>query len=121
MLGIDPDVGHLRFCVASGAAALLVFVCALALDWMRSRIIARFAVVGLGAAFGAILAWAFLAGATVRDLSVERRNLEMRAAQLSAPRLTEPMLRARPDAPVLPRAVAQCCQRAGQSAQVSPG
>ena len=80
MLGIDPDVGHLRFWVASGAAALLVLVCALALDWTRSRIIARSAVVGLGAAFGAILAWAFLTGATVRDLSVERRNLEMRAA-----------------------------------------
>jgi hypothetical protein len=84
MLGIDPDVGHLRFWVASGAAALLVLVCAMALDWTRSRIIARFAVVGLGAAFGAILAWAFLAGAGVRDLSVERRNLEMRAAQLAA-------------------------------------
>ncbi len=84
MLGIDPDVGHLRFWVASGAAALLVLVCALALDWTRSRIIARFAVVGLGAAFGAILAWAFLAGVAVRDLSVERRNLEMRAAQLTA-------------------------------------
>ncbi|MFZ2077003.1 MAG: hypothetical protein WAV38_10240 [Xanthobacteraceae bacterium] len=84
MLGIDPDVGHLRFWVASGAAALLVLVCALALDWTRSRIIARFAVAGLGAAFGAILAWAFLAGAAVRDLSVERRNLEMRAAQLTA-------------------------------------
>jgi hypothetical protein len=84
MLGIDPDVGHLRFWVASGAAALLVLVCALALDWTRSRIIARVAIVGLGAAFGAILAWAFLAGAVVRDLSVERRNLEMRAAQLTA-------------------------------------
>ena len=83
MLGIDPYVGHLRFWVASGAAALLVLVCALALDWTRSRIIARFAVVGLGAAFGAVLAWALLAGATVRDLSVERRNLEMRAAQLT--------------------------------------
>lgn len=83
MLGIDPDVGHLRFWVASGAAALLVLVCALALDWTRSRIIARFAVVGLGAAFGAVLAWAFLAGAAVRDLSVERRNLEMRATQLT--------------------------------------
>jgi hypothetical protein len=83
MLGIDPDVGHLRFWVASGAAALLVLVCALALDWTRSRIIARFAVVGLGAAFGAALAWAFLAGAAVRDLSVERRNLEMRATQLT--------------------------------------
>src|SRR5262249_19297911 len=84
MLGIDPGVGHLRFWVSSGAAALLVLGCALALDWTRSRIITRFAVVGLGAAFGAILAWAFLAGAAVRDLSVERRNLEMRAAQLTA-------------------------------------
>ena len=84
MLGIDPDVGHLRFWVASGAAALLVLVCALALDWTRSRIIARLAVVGLGAAFGAIVAWAFLAGAVMRDLSVERRNLEVRAVQLTA-------------------------------------
>jgi hypothetical protein len=84
MLGIDPDVGHLRFWVASGAAAVLVLVCTLALDWTRSRIISRFAVVGLGAAFGAILAWAFLTGTAVRDLSVERRNLEMRAAQLAA-------------------------------------
>ena len=84
MLGIDPDLGHLRFWIASGAAALLVLVCALALDWTRSRVIARFAVVGFGAAFGAIVAWAFLAGAAVRDLSVERRNLEMRAGQLTA-------------------------------------
>lgn len=83
MLGIDPDLGHLRFWVASGAAALLVLVCALALDWTRSRIIARLAVVGLGAAFGAILAWAFLAGATARDLSFEGRNLEARAAELT--------------------------------------
>jgi hypothetical protein len=84
MLGIDPDVGHLRFWVASGAAALLVLVCALVLDWTRSRIIARFAVVGLGAAFGAILVWAFLAGAAGRDLSVERHEFEMRATQLAA-------------------------------------
>jgi hypothetical protein len=84
MIGIDPDVGHLRFWVASGAAALLVLVCALALDWTRKRIVARFAVIGFGAAFGAILAWAFLAGASVRDQSAERRNLEMRAGQLTA-------------------------------------
>jgi hypothetical protein len=83
MLGIDADIGHLRFWVASGAAAVLVLVCALALDWTRSRIIGRFAVVGIGAAFGAILAWAFLAGAWVRDQSAERRNLELRVAQLT--------------------------------------
>jgi hypothetical protein len=84
MLGIDPDVGHLRFWVASGAAAVLVLVCTLALDWTRSRMMTRFAVVGLGAVFGAILAWAFLTGASVRDLSAERRDLEMRASQLAA-------------------------------------
>jgi hypothetical protein len=84
MLGIDADIGHLRFWVASGAAALLVLVCALALDWTRTRIIGRIAVVGIGAAFGAILAWAFLAGAWVRDQSAERRNLELRVAQLTA-------------------------------------
>src|SRR5437588_7891233 len=84
MIGIDPDVGHLRFWVASGAAALLVLVCALALDWTRTRIVARFSIIGLGTAFGAILAWAFLAGASVRDQSAERRNLEMRAGQLTA-------------------------------------
>jgi hypothetical protein len=84
MLGIDADIGHLRFWVASGAAALLVLVCALALDWTRTRIVGRLAVVGIGAAFGAILAWAFLAGAWVRDQSAERRNLELRVAQLTA-------------------------------------
>jgi hypothetical protein len=83
MLGIDVDVGHFRFWVAAGAAALLVLVCALALDWTRTRIVARFAVVGFGAAFGAILAWAFLAGASIRDQTAERRNLELRVAQLT--------------------------------------
>jgi hypothetical protein len=41
-------------------------------------------VVGVGALFGAILAWAFLAGASGRDQSAERRSLETRAAQLTA-------------------------------------
>jgi hypothetical protein len=40
--------------------------------------------VGVGAVFGAILAGAFLAGASGRDQSNERRNLETRAAQLTA-------------------------------------
>jgi hypothetical protein len=83
MLGIDADIGHLRFWVAAGAAALLVLVSALALDWTRTRVIGRLAVVGIGAAFGAILAWAFLAGAWGRDQSAERRNLELRVAQLT--------------------------------------
>jgi len=40
--------------------------------------------VSVGAVFGAILAWAFLAGASGRDQSDEHRNLETRAAQLTA-------------------------------------
>jgi hypothetical protein len=107
MLGIDPDLGHLRFWVASGAAALLVLVCALALDWTQKRVVARFAGVGLGAAFGAILVWIFLAGATVRDQSAERRNLELRATQLTALALA-------PDSPLA------CLERmAGESVETA--
>ncbi len=86
MFGVDPDIGSsaLRLWVAAGSAALLVFVCALAFDWTRTRTVARVSVVILGAIFGATLAWAFLAGATVRDRDAERRALETRAAELNA-------------------------------------
>jgi hypothetical protein len=83
---IDPDMGNsaLRLWVAAGSAALLVFVCALAFDWTRTRTVARISVVVVGAVLGATLAWAFLEGANVRDLSAERRALELRAAELNA-------------------------------------
>jgi hypothetical protein len=86
MFGADPDIGNtaLRLWVAAGSAALLVFVCALALDWTRTRTVARVSVVVLGAVLGATLAWAFLDAATVRDQSAERRALEMRATELNA-------------------------------------
>ncbi len=86
MFGIDPDIGNsaLRLWVAAGSAALLVFICALAFDWTRTRTLARVGVVVLGAVLGATLAWAFLDAASVRDRSTERRALEARAAQLSA-------------------------------------
>ena len=86
MFGVDPDIGSLalRLWVAAGSAALLVFVCALAFDWTRTRTVARVSVVVLGALLGATLAWAFLDAATVRDQSAERRALEMRAAELNA-------------------------------------
>jgi hypothetical protein len=86
MFGTDPEIGSsaLRLWVASGSAALLVFVCALAIDWTRTRTVARVAVVVLGAVLGATLAWAFLDGASLRDQGAERRVLEMRAAQLDA-------------------------------------
>ena len=86
MFGVDPDIGSsaLRLWVAAGSAALLVFVCALAFDWTRTRTVARVGVVVLGAVLGATLAWAFLDAAAVRDRSAERRALEARAAELNA-------------------------------------
>jgi hypothetical protein len=86
MLVADPEVGNsvLRLWVASGSAALLVFVCALAIDWARSRMVARVAVVLVGAVLGATLAWAFLGGASLRDQGAERRVLELRATELNA-------------------------------------
>ena len=84
MFGLDSDIGGsaLRLWVAAGSAALLVFVCALAIDWTRTRM-ARVSVVIVGALLGATLAWTFLNGASVRDLGVERRALEARAAELN--------------------------------------
>jgi hypothetical protein len=86
MFGVDPDIGNsaLRLWVAAGSAALLVFVCALAFDWTRTRTFARVSVVVLGVVLGASLAWAFLDAASVRDRSAERRDLEMRATALNA-------------------------------------
>jgi hypothetical protein len=85
MFGLDSDIGSsaLRLWVAAGSAALLVFVCALAFDWTRTRTVARVSVVVVGALLGATLAWAFLNAATVRDQSAERRALEARATELN--------------------------------------
>ena len=62
MFGVDSDIGSsaLRLWVAAGSAALLVFVCALAFNWTRTRTVARVGVVVVGALLGATLAWAFL-------------------------------------------------------------
>ncbi len=86
MFGVDPDIGSsaLRLWVAAGSAALLVFICALAFDWTRTRTLARVGVVVLGAVLGATLAWSFLDAASSRDRSAERRALEARAAALNA-------------------------------------
>ncbi len=85
MFGLDPDIGTstLRLWVAAGSAALLVFVCALAFDWTRTRTIARVSAVVIGATLGGTLAWAFLNAAGARDRSAERRALESRAAELN--------------------------------------
>ena len=86
MLVTDPELGNsaLRLWVASGAAALLVFICALTIDWTRTRPLARVAVVLLGAVLGATLAWTFLDGGSPRDQGAERRMFELRTTELDA-------------------------------------
>lgn len=90
MLGVDPDIGSsaLRLWVAAGSAALLVFVCAVAFNQSRTRNVTRLSVVVVGAVLGAVLAWAFLDRAGVRDQGAERRALELRATELSARAIT---------------------------------
>src|ERR1700733_1054280 len=85
MFGLDSDIAGsaLRLWVAAGSAALLVFVCALAIDGTRTRTAARVGVLIVGALLGGTVAWTFLNGANVRDLGVERRALETRAAELN--------------------------------------
>lgn len=86
MFGVDPDIGSsaLRLWVAAGSAALLIFICALAFDWTRTRTTARVGVVVLGAVLGAALAWAFLDAASFRERNAELRALQARAAALNA-------------------------------------
>lgn len=90
MLGVEPDIAGsalassaVRLWIAAGSAALLVFVCAVAFRWTQTRNSARAGVVAVGAVLGAVLAWAFLAGASDRDLGAERRALELRATELN--------------------------------------
>jgi hypothetical protein len=86
MLVTDPEVGNsaLHLWVAAGSAALLVFVCVLAIDWTRASTMARVTIVLASAVLGATLSWAFIDGGLLRDQSAERRGIELRAAQLNA-------------------------------------
>jgi hypothetical protein len=82
----DPEIGNsaLHLWVAAGSAAVLVFVCALAIDWTRASTMARVTIVLASAVVGATLSWAFFDGGSLRDQGAERRALELRAAQLNA-------------------------------------
>jgi hypothetical protein len=86
MLVADPEIGNsaLHLWVAAGSAALLVFVCALAIDWTPASTMARVTIVLASAVLGATLSWAFIDGGSLRDQGAERRALELRAAQLNA-------------------------------------
>ena len=86
MLVADPEIGNsaLHLWVAAGSAAVLVFVCVLAIDWTRASTMARVTIVLASAVLGATLSWAFIDGGSLRDQGAERRALELRAAQLNA-------------------------------------
>jgi hypothetical protein len=89
MVGVDSEIGSsvLRLWVAAGAAAALVAVCALAFLRMRATAMSdttRAGGVVLGAILGAVLTWALLSHAALRDHDAERRTLETRAQELSA-------------------------------------
>jgi hypothetical protein len=86
MLVTDLEVENsaLHLWVAAGSAALLVFVCVLAIDWTRASTMARVTIVLASAVLGATLSWAFIDGGSLRDQGAERRGIELRAAQLNA-------------------------------------
>ncbi|HEX4411612.1 MAG TPA: hypothetical protein VH206_22795 [Xanthobacteraceae bacterium] len=101
MLGVETDIAQsmlaqstlaqsalassaVRLWIAAGAAALLVFVCALAVRWAPTRTVGRVGITVGGACLGAILAWAFLAGTSNGDVGAERRALQIRATGLNA-------------------------------------
>jgi hypothetical protein len=89
MVGVDPEIGSsvLRLWVAAGAAAALVAVCAMAFSRMRGNAMSNGAHAGgvvLGAILGAVMTWALLSHAALRDHDADRRTLETRAQELSA-------------------------------------
>jgi hypothetical protein len=89
MVGVDPEMASsaLRLWIAAGSAALLVAAGVLA--FIRSRgnmahALERSGVIALGAALGAVIAWASLDRPAGRDYDADRRALEMRAEELTA-------------------------------------
>lgn len=84
MVGIDPEMGSavLRLWIAAGSAAVLVAICVVACNGLRTNA-ARGGVVALGVLVGAAMTWALLASPVAQDHGADRRALEMRAQELS--------------------------------------
>src|ERR1700720_776040 len=85
MVGVDSEMASsvLRLWIAAGSAALLVAICAVAFNGLRSST-ARAGVVALGALAGGAMMWVLLGGPVAQDHGAERRALEMRAQDLTA-------------------------------------
>jgi hypothetical protein len=85
MVGVDSEMGGsvLRLWIAAGSAALLVAICAVAFNGLRTNA-ARAGVVALGALVGGAIIWALLASPVAQDHGADRRALELRAQDLTA-------------------------------------
>jgi hypothetical protein len=85
MVGVEPEIGSsvLRLWIAAGSAAVLVALCALAFNGLRTNA-GRAGVVALGALVGVAIVWALLGSPVAQEHGADRRALEMRAQELTA-------------------------------------
>ncbi len=85
MIGVDSEMASsvLRLWIAAGSAAVLVAICAVAFNGLRTNA-ARAGVVALGALVGVAMTWALLGNPIAQDHSADRRALELRAHELTA-------------------------------------
>ena len=85
MVGVDSEMASsvLRLWIAAGSAAVLVAVCAVAFNGLRTNA-ARAGVVALTALVGVAMIWALLGSPVAQDHGADRRALEMRAHELTA-------------------------------------
>jgi hypothetical protein len=88
MVGVDSEMASLalRLWIAAGSAAVLVAICAVAFNGLRTNA-ARAGVVALGALVGVAMIWVLLGGPAAQDHGADRRALELRAQELTAPTL----------------------------------
>ena len=85
MVGVDSEMASsaLRLWIAAGSAAVLVAICAVAFNALRTNA-ARAGIIALGALVGVAMIWALLGAPVGQDHGADRRALEMRAQELTA-------------------------------------
>ena len=85
MVGVDSEMASsvLRLWIAAGSAAVLVAICAVAFNALRTNA-ARAGIVALGALVGVAMMWALLGSPVAQDHGADRRALELRAQELTA-------------------------------------
>jgi hypothetical protein len=83
MVGVDSEMASsvLRLWIAAGSAAVLVAICAVAFNGLRTNA-ARAGIVVLGALLGGAMTWALLGSPGAQDHGADRRALELRAQEL---------------------------------------